>query len=115
MKRDDRSPEHYVESVPEPLKGMLVCIRQIIHERFPDIQEGIQYGMLDYPDLANLAAQKDYVSLYVAPVVLDEFKSRFPKASSEKACLRFRNPSQLDEEGVADLLSAVWQYSREKK
>lgn len=82
-------------------------MRDLILRVATDVEEGIQYGMLDYPGIANLAAQKDYVSLYMSPAVLARFKPRFPKASCGKSCLRFRNESQVDWAALEELLVAL--------
>ena len=66
--------------------------------------------MLDYPGLANLGAQKHYVSLYVAPAVLAKHRDHFVGLSSGKSCLRFRRLSQLDRPAVSRLLRDVWRY-----
>ncbi|MCG8503699.1 MAG: DUF1801 domain-containing protein [Sphingomonadales bacterium] len=82
-------------------------MRDLILRVAPEVEEGIEYGMLDYPGLGNLAAQKDYVALYMSPAVLAEFKSRFPKASRGKSCLRFRNAGQVDWAALEELLVAL--------
>lgn len=82
-------------------------MRDLILRVAPDVEEGIEYGMLDYPGLANLAAQKDYVALYMSPAILAKFKARFPKASCGKSCLRFRNAGQVDWTALEELLVAL--------
>jgi hypothetical protein len=74
--------------------------------------EGIEHGMLDYPGLANLAAQKHYVALYVAPAVLAKHKKSFPGVSCGKSCLRFAKPEQLDPVALRRLLKAVRSHRR---
>lgn len=73
----------------------------------PDVAEGIRYGMLDYPGLANRAAQKNYVALYVMPAVLADFKARFLGVRCGKSCLRIARLEQFDEAANLDLLQAV--------
>jgi len=74
MKRDDRSPAHYIDSVEGEQKQLLLSIRSLIQSVAPDAEEYIEYGMLGYGEVANLAAQKNYVSLYVSPKALVEYK-----------------------------------------
>lgn len=112
MRRDASSPEAYVADVDEPQREVLDAIRQVIREVAPDVEEGIQYGMLDYPGLANLAAQKQYVALYVAPPVLAGRKGDFPGLSSGKSCLRFRALDQVDREALGRLLREVRAFRR---
>ena len=107
MKRDDRSVESYVASVLGAQRVLLDAIRSVFHEQFPDIPEGIRYGMLDYPGLANLAAQKHYVAVYVKPETLARHKDNFPGTSCGKSCLRFKNLDQFDSAALKALLTDV--------
>lgn len=107
MKRDVTTAAEYVAEVPEHQRALLESLRTAIHQACPDVSEGIRYGMLDYPGLANLAAQKNYVALYVASSVLAAFKARFPGVSCGKSCLRFARPEQFNEAAILDLLQAV--------
>ena len=86
---------------------MLDTIRETVIEIAPGTEEVIEHGMLGYPGLANLAAQKNYVALYVRPAVLAEHRSNFPGISCGKSCLRFRRPEQIDRGAVRALLKDV--------
>ena len=107
MKRDARSPETYRADVSGEPSQLLEAIRALLFEVDPEVEEGIAHGMLDYPALANLAAQKHYVSLYVAPAVLARHRDAFPGLSSGKSCLRFRRVAQLDRAALRALLRDV--------
>lgn len=107
MKRDDRSPDDYRKSVPSDQRDLVEAIRTLVREAAPDIEEGIEHGMLDYPGLANLAAQKHYVSLYVAPAALDLHRAHFAGIDSGKSCLRFRRLDQVEPKRVRALLADV--------
>ena len=76
----------------------------------PEAEEGLRYGMLDYPGLANLGAQKRYVALYVAPEVLAAHRDAFPGVDAGKSCLRFTKTEQADPSALAALLADVWAY-----
>ncbi len=107
MKRTAATPDDYLAQVPHRQKPVLEALRTLILEGSPGIAEGLRYGMLDYPGLANLAAQKHYVALYVLPEALAAFKGRFPGVSCGKSCLRFARLEQVDRSAIADLLQAV--------
>ena len=108
MKRDDSSPAAYRASVEEPWqKDLLAEIRTLIFEVAPDVDEYIEYGMLAYGDLANLAAQKHHVALYVNPLALAEYKINQPAADCGKSCLRYRSQKSFDRDSVRELLVAV--------
>ncbi len=107
MKRDASSPKAYRADVSGPQSDLLEAIRKVILEVVPASSEGIAHGMLDYPGLANLAAQKDYVGLYVAPDVLARHKEHFPGVSAGKSCLRFRRLDQAEPAALRALLDDV--------
>ena len=107
MKRDAATPAEYLAQIPERQRALIEFVRSAILRDHPDIVEGLRYGMLDYPGLANLAAQKSYVALYVSASVLAEFKTRFEGVSCGKSCLRFRRLEQVDDDALRDLLRAV--------
>ena len=112
MRRDSSSPQAYRDDVPGAQRELLDAIREVVLEVVPEVEEGIGHGMLDYPGLANLAAQKQYVALYVAPTVLERHKGDFPGLSAGKSCLRFRKLEQVDRDALARLLRAVRDYRR---
>lgn len=107
MRRDDSSPEAYIADVGGEQKELLLAVRGVIRETHSDIEEGMAYGMLDYPGLANLAAQKNHVALYVAPEVLAKHKQNFPGADCGKSCLRLNSMQQFDAAALAELLDEV--------
>ena len=109
MKRNDKSPSSYISSVDGEQKNLLTEIRKIIFEVEPKTEEIIEYGMLGYPGMANLAAQKNYVSLYVAPAALAMYKERYREADCGKCCLRFKSIKQFDESAIRYLLELVKQ------
>lgn len=105
MKRDVETPEQYLEAVPEKQRPIVERIREAIRAAAPGVRESIRYGMLDYPGFANLAAQKHYVALYVAPPVLEVHEQNFPGVDAGKSCLRFRRLEQVDDAALEALLS----------
>ena len=108
MKRDVETASAYLDSLDEGQRALVERIRSAIREVMPDFEEGLRYGMLDYPGLANLGAQKRYVALYVKPEVLKAHRQRFPGVDAGKSCLRFRRIEQADPEALTTLLAAVW-------
>ena len=107
MRRDTSSPKAYRNDVDGKLRPILEAVREVIVDVAPQVEESIGHGMLDYPGLANLAAQKNYVALYVAPTVLARFKNDFPGVSCGKSCLRFTRIEQVDRDVLAKLLREV--------
>lgn len=106
MKRDDRSPEAYLADTPAEQREMLERIRAIVRQVAPGGPEGMRYGMLDFPGVCSLAAQKHHVSLYLPPPLLAAHAADFPGVDRGRSCLRFRRPNQLDEAALRRLLTA---------
>lgn len=107
MKIKADSPAEYRKGVPEHQKKLLESIRTIILDLAPKADEQLGHGMLDYPGIANLGAQKNHVSLYVLPAVLGKHKNNFPKNACGKSCLRLKDMKQFDEDSIRDLLRDV--------
>lgn len=107
MQRDVKTPEEYLDAVEGKQKELLTAIRELIFEVEPEAEETINYGMLEYAGLANLAAQKNSVNLYVAPKALAEYKKKVPGADCGKSCLRFKSLKQFDRDAVKSLLELV--------
>lgn len=112
MEREAESPGAYVEQLEGEQLELVETIRRAIRRVVPDCEEGLRYGMLDYPGLGNLAAQKRYVSLYVAPEVLQAHRSNFPGVAAGKSCLRFTKAEQADAAALDALLADVLAYRR---
>lgn len=51
---------------------------------------------LNEVELASLAAQKHYVSLYLDPKVVNKFRPQLKKLDIGKSCLRYRQTAELD-------------------
>tara|TARA_R110000850_G_scaffold117437_1_gene233868 strand:+ start:2654 stop:3010 length:357 start_codon:yes stop_codon:yes gene_type:complete len=115
MKRDDRSPEAYIQSVGEDQQPLLLAVRHLILELEPDIDEHIEYGMLAFGDLANLAAQKNHISLYVAPKAMARFKAEYPGTNCGKSCLRLTSMKHFDPESIRLLLGWVQDLPPEER
>lgn len=106
MKRPHDSPQSYIDSVSGAQRELLDHLRALVSEAAPEAVEGIRYGMLDYPDLCSLAAQKHFVALYVDPAVVDGFRDRLGDVDCGKSCLRFKRLDQVPDEVIVEILRA---------
>ncbi|MGB0775146.1 MAG: DUF1801 domain-containing protein, partial [Akkermansiaceae bacterium] len=104
MQRDCKTPADYHAAIEGEQKEMLLAIREVILDVNPDTEEIIEYGMLGYTDVANLAAQKHYIALYVAPKAMATYKEKHPDSNCGKSCLRMRNMKQVNLPGIRQLL-----------
>ena len=107
MQRFVSTPAAYLAQVPIRQRGLIDAIRKVILETGSGVPEKVQYGMLGYPGVASLAAQKHYVSLYVPATALAEYREAFPGVESGKSCLRFRRIDQVDRRTLRSLLKAA--------
>jgi uncharacterized protein YdhG (YjbR/CyaY superfamily) len=112
VKRDTGSPLAYRNDVPGEQSEMLETIRNAILSVAPDTEEIIEHGMLGYPGIANLAAQKHHVALYVMPTVLAKHRENFSGVDCGKSCLRFRRPDQINPRRLRVLLRDVIEARR---
>jgi hypothetical protein len=106
MQRFVSTPAAYLAQVPTKQRGLIDAIRKVILEAGSRGPERVQYGILSYPGVASLAAQKHYVSLYIPPAVLAEYRGAFPGVDSGKSCLRFRRIDQVDPVALRSRLRA---------
>ena len=114
MKRDVDTPKAYLDQLEGDQLVLVKALRKAIRRAMPRFDEGLRYGMLDYPGLANVAAQKRYVALYVAPEILRKHREAFPGVDAGKSCLRFTKPEQADPAALDALLEEVWAWRRAK-
>ena len=117
MKRDVENPKAYLAAVEVEAEGeqreILMAIRRVIRRVMPRFKEELKYRMLDYPGLANLAAQKRYVALYVMPEVLAKHRASFADVDAGKSCLRFKRIDQIVPADLEQLLIDVLDRRRE--
>ncbi len=114
MQRDANTPKQYLASLTRDEREMVERIRKFIRIAAPQIRESMRYGMLDYPGLANLATQKQYVALYVPPKILTKHEKNFPRINAGKSCLRFSKIGQIDQNALRALLEEVLAYRRDE-
>jgi len=136
MQSSAQSVEEYIRQVPELQREAFVVLRKTILENLPiGFSEEMSYGMIGYvvphstypkgyqsdPKLPlpflNIAAQKNFISLYHMGIyanteLLDWFTVEYPKHSKlklnmGKGCIRFKNGSALPYGLIAELVSKM--------
>ncbi len=136
MQSTAKTPQAYVDSLPEERKVVIEKIRQAIKKTLPKgFEEVMCYGMLGYvvphslypkgyhcdPKLPlgfiSLASQKNFVALYhmgiyASPKLLDWFVGEFPKHSKSKldmgkSCIRFKKMNDIPYELISELASKM--------
>jgi len=136
MQSTAKTPQAYVDSLPEERKVVIEKMRQTIKKTLPKgFEEVMCYGMLGYvvphtlypkgyhcdPKLPlsfiSLASQKNFVALYhmgiyANPKLLDWFVGEFPKHSKSKldmgkSCIRFKKMNDIPYELISELASKM--------
>lgn len=132
VRSEARTPEEYVESLPEDRREAIAAVRAAILEHLPEgYEEGMQYGMIGwyiplerYPDTYNgqalavaaLASQKNHMSLYLNCVYSDAgerewFEERWAQTGRTlnmgKSCVRFKKLEDLPLDVVGEAIARV--------
>lgn len=136
MQSTAKTPQAYVDSLPEERKIAIEKMRQAIKKTLPKgFEEVMCYGMLGYvvphslypkgyhcdPKLPlgfiSVASQKNFVALYhmgiyANPKLLDWFVGEFPKHSKSKldmgkSCIRFKKMNDIPYELISELASKM--------
>jgi hypothetical protein len=135
MKSQATTVAEYLSELPEERRHALEAVRAIILQNLdPGYEEGMQYGMIGYYvphrvypagyhcdprqplPFAALAAQKNYLSLYLMSLYgggdhLQWFQQAWARTGKKldmgKSCLRFRKPEDLALEVIAEAIRRV--------
>ncbi len=136
MNIDAKTPDEYLEKIPEDRKAAFSRLRQVLKENLPDgFEETMSYGMIGYvvphslypsgyhvdPSLPlpfiNIASQKNFIALYHSCVYADEamekwFREEYArqvptKLDMGKSCIRFKNPSHIPFDLIGELAKKV--------
>lgn len=131
-----KSPEEYIQELPEERKAIIQKLRKTILDNLPDgFEETMSYGMIGYvvphsvypkgyhctPKLPlpflNIASQKNFVALYHMGIYVDKdllswFTSAYQKISARKldkgkSCIRFKKPEDIPYDLIAELVSKI--------
>jgi uncharacterized protein YdhG (YjbR/CyaY superfamily) len=98
----------YLAEAPAERREVLSAIRNLCRQNFPGCVEAMTYGMPTYTcddgSGVAFASQKQYISIYVDPRVLEAHRAELRGASCGKSCLRYSRPEKVDLDLVATLL-----------
>lgn len=136
MQSDCKTPQEYVDSLPNERKLAVEKLRKIIKLNLPEgFQEEMSYGMLGYvvphsiypkgyhckPNLPlpcmNIASQKNFIALYhmgiyANPELLNWFIAEYSKRIKTKidmgkSCIRFKKMEDIPYELIGELVSKM--------
>ena len=101
----------YLDEVPGSRRPTLEALRDLCRRCLVGHDEGIAYGMPTYSKDGKLsvafASQKNYISLYVDPAIVEIHREQLTGASIGKSCIRFSKPEKLDLAVIEKLLMAT--------
>ena len=136
MTSDAKSPQAYIDALPEDRKIVITKLRELLLSKLPEgFQETMGYGMLAYvvphtlyPDgyhcdpklplpFINIASQKNHIAIYHSGIYADEellewFKAEYPKhvktkLNMGKSCIRFKNMKTIPYELIGELFTKM--------
>jgi hypothetical protein len=124
------TPEEYIASLRDDRREAVATVRDVVNRNLPSgYVEGMASGMMGwwvpletFPDtyngqpldLAGLASQKNYISLYLNTVYGDPaeeawFKERYAASGKQlnmgKSCLRFRRLEQVPLDVIGETIA----------
>ena len=105
-----RNIDEYIASFPKDVQESLQKVRTTIKEAAPDAEETISYQIPTFTlrgkYLIYFAGYKKHISLYPAPIGVEEFKSELAPYESGKGTAKFA----LDKPIPFDLISRIVKY-----
>jgi hypothetical protein len=117
------TPEGFIESLPEPRRGQVRELHEMIRRTAPNLESHVMSGMLAYGTYryrypsgregewcrVGLASNKATISLHV--LMADEsghlaegFADRLPKADIGRSCVRFKRLDDVDVSVLEELV-----------
>ncbi len=132
MTIEAKTPDEYIEKLPEERKEVVSILRETIKNNLPEgFEECINYKMIGFvvphslypkgyhvdPNLPlpfiNIASQKNFIALYhsgiyASPKLHDWFVAEYPKYMKTKldmgkSCIRFKNTNTIPYDLIAGL------------
>ncbi len=128
-----RTPREYVNGLPAPRRSELAELNKLI-QKTTGLKPMIFYGMIGYGKFhykyvsgregdwvsVALASRKNYISLYACMTnnngyIAESYKSKLPKASIGRSCVRFKRLADVDLKVLAALLKENHKGLKAKK
>ncbi|MBI5473024.1 MAG: DUF1801 domain-containing protein [Ignavibacteriae bacterium] len=116
------TPREYINSLDEPRKSEVSSLNTLI-QKATGLKPAMMFGMLGYGKFhytyasgregdwcsVALASQKNYISLYACMTdgngyIAESYKSKLPKVSIGKSCVRIKKLADIDHKVLTNLL-----------
>lgn len=116
MGEDTPQVDAYLEELEADRRAALAQLRSLILEAVPGAVEGMKYRMPTYEYeggiLCAFASQKRYMSLYLAPDIVEKHRAELSGLDVGKSCVRFRKLEKLPLDTVGVILEETTQKRR---
>jgi uncharacterized protein YdhG (YjbR/CyaY superfamily) len=103
----------YLEKLEPDRRTALAQLRSLILETVPGAVEGMKYRMPTYEYeggvLCAFASQKRYMSMYLAPEIVEKHRAELSGLDVGKSCVRFRKLEKLPLDTVRVILEETIQ------
>ncbi len=101
----------YFSEIPESRRPTLEALRDLCRKHLIGFDESMAFGMPSYfrqgKPVVSFASQKNYISLYVNPDVVNAHRDELVGARIGKSCIRFAKPEKLDLAVIEKLIVAT--------
>lgn len=127
------TPAEYLARLFEPRAAQITQLDAFIRKTVPSLKPFLYSGMLGYGPyhyvyasgregdaaIVSLSSRAQYISLYVGVCdehgyLAEQAKSRLPKASVGKSCIRFKRVEDIDLQVIGELLKKAEKWAREQ-
>lgn len=121
MQYHANTPSEYLESLEDDWrKEKVVELRDMITSTNSDIEESIEYKMLNYKlkgvSVFHLNAQKNYVSLYVGDICkIESGNELLAGLDTGKGCIRIKKSIEIDETKLDEFIMNTIQMVESNK
>jgi uncharacterized protein YdhG (YjbR/CyaY superfamily) len=100
--------DQYLEDLEPERQSALTELRALVLGTVPGAEETIKYRMPTYEyegeALCAFASQKNYMSLYMEPDIVERHREELAGLSVGKSCIRFRKLDKLPLDTVRTIL-----------
>ena len=117
VRYDVETVQDYLGELTPERRAALETLRSVVFQVAPDAVETMRYGMPAYDvgdrELCLFASQKQYVSLYLDPSIVEKYRGELGGLNLGKSCVRFRKLEKLPLETIERMLQEVAQAGSE--
>ena len=123
MMSNATTPEEYIAGIESPRRVEIQAFHGMIKKIVPKLKVDMRFGMIGYGTfhykyasgkegdwpLIALAAQKNYISIYVCATdgkgyLAEKYKKQLPRTNIGKSCIRFKSLSDIDLDVLKEIL-----------